>query len=123
MDAKIVKMQGSVEFESSTLVVNSKSTVAEALKNDSYSLILLRPANSANLKTFLEIKAHINLNPEEAAVINAKNFIVYLLPTCEETNKLYPNLPQNNILAICRTTDANAKKDNKLADKNAAKLE
>jgi len=86
MDAKIVKMQGSVEFESSTLVVNSKSTVAEALKNDSYSLILLRPANSANLKTFLEIKAHINLNSTEAAVINAKNFIVYLLPTCEETN-------------------------------------
>jgi len=93
MDAKIVKMQGSIEFESSTLVVNSKSTVAEALKNDSYSLILLRPANAANLKTFQEIKTFINQTPMEAAVINAKNFIVYLLPACEEANQLYPSLP------------------------------
>lgn len=70
--------------------MTTKTAIAEALRNDPYATIIFKPSNETAIKPFMDVKMFLNTTPDQAGVIQAKNFIIYLLPNCSETQRLYP---------------------------------
>lgn len=123
MDAKLIQASGTLDFEHHNLNMTTKTTIAEALRNEPYATIIFKPSNDTATKPFTDVKMFLNTTPDQAGVIQAKNFIIYLLPNCPETLRIYPSLRDSNILAVCHTPESqrgnnrSTKKDEKILSK------
>lgn len=66
----------------------------------------------------MEIKQHIDSTPNQAGVVVAKNFTIYLIPSGEEATRLHSDIKEFNIVAICLTPESirgsKTKKDYKI---------
>lgn len=121
MDAKIIEGQKNLEFESHNLIITSKCPIGEATRTSPHCVIVFKPSNETAVKPFKDVKLFLNSTPDQVGMINGKNIVIYLLPNCEEATKMYPQLKESNIVAICHTPESmkgiRGKKENKLEEK------
>lgn len=109
MDAKLIHTSGPFELDNHNLNMAAKVPVHEVLKSPPYAVIILKPSGETCKKPFSDVKAFLNSSPREAGVINTRNFIIFLLPNCEESFEICPTLKESNILALCHSKDPNFK--------------